>query len=154
MGVYDWIHIPLPIFIAVESIVGTVRLRIQLVPQSPFVRNVTFTLCGVPSIEASAIPLTSKLPNVLDLPIISGFVQSAIAAAASAYCAPKSITMNISQMISGDGIKKDTKALGILKVRIRHAVGLSAQDSNGFSDVCRLSLLPDLYLSLFIFTVV
>lgn len=36
---------------------------------------------GVPAIEASAIPLAKGLPNVLDLPLISGFVKSSIAAA-------------------------------------------------------------------------
>lgn len=89
---------------------------------------------GVPAIEASAIPLSKAAPNVLDLPLISGFVQSSIAAATSIYCAPKSMTMNIAQMISGDGIKRDTKALGVLMITIHHAEGLSAQDDNGYSD--------------------
>ena len=42
--------------------------------------------------------------------------------------------MNLMQMMSGDGIKKDTKALGVLQITIKHAVDLSAQDTNGFSD--------------------
>lgn len=87
-GVHDWFHLPIPIWIAVESIVGTVRLRCQMVSQPPFIRNVTFTLMGVPAIEASAIPLAKALPNVLDLPLISGFVQSSIAAATSIYVCP------------------------------------------------------------------
>lgn len=37
---YDWLHIPIPIWIQVEGIVGTVRLRIQFIPEPPFVRNV------------------------------------------------------------------------------------------------------------------
>ncbi|KAK4055259.1 hypothetical protein OIV83_000541 [Microbotryomycetes sp. JL201] len=134
LGMHDWFHVPIPIWIAVESIVGTVRLRCQMVAQAPFIRNVTFTLMGVPAIEASAIPLAKAAPNVLDLPLISGFVQSSIAAATSMYCAPKSMTMNIAQMISGDGIKRDTKALGVLMITIHHAEGLSAQDDNGYSD--------------------
>ena len=52
MGAYDWFRIPIPIWIAVESIVGTVRLRLQMVPEAPFVRNMTFTLMGTPHIEA------------------------------------------------------------------------------------------------------
>ena len=40
----------------------------------------------------------------------------------------------MAQMLAGDGIKKDTRALGIIVVNIRYAVGLSAQDSNGASD--------------------
>lgn len=73
-------------------------------------------------------------PNVLDLPLISGFVKSSIAAAASEYVAPKSMTMNMAQMLAGGGVKKDTKALGVIAVTIHHASGLSSQDSNGKSD--------------------
>jgi Ca2+-dependent lipid-binding protein len=102
LGVYDWLHIPIPIWIQVESIYGVVRLRVQFIPEAPFIRNVsasllcrasvtngaltfapaqlTFTLCGVPSVEISAIPMSRKLPNVLDLPFISYFVKMAIAA--------------------------------------------------------------------------
>lgn len=93
-GVHDWFHLPIPIWIAVESIVGTVRLRCQMVSQPPFIRNVTFTLMGVPAIEASAIPLAKALPNVLDLPLISGFVQSSIAAATSIYASPAQLVLS------------------------------------------------------------
>lgn len=33
LGSHDWFHIPVPIWIAVQSIVGTVRLRCQMVSQ-------------------------------------------------------------------------------------------------------------------------
>lgn len=56
LGSHDWFHFPIPINIAVESIVGTVRLRCQMVSQAPFIRNVTFTLMGVPAIEAVRSP--------------------------------------------------------------------------------------------------
>ncbi|BGP55089.1 hypothetical protein JCM8202v2_002684 [Rhodotorula sphaerocarpa] len=134
LGMHDLFHAPLPIWVAVESVVGTVRLRCQMVAKPPYIRNVTFTLMGVPAVQASAIPLTKALPNLLDLPLISGFVQSSIAAATSIYCAPKSMTMNVAKMLSGDGVKRDTKALGVLCVTIHHAQGLSAQDDNGKSD--------------------
>lgn len=52
LGMHDLFHLPIPLWIAVESIVGTVRLRCQLVAAAPFIRNVTFTLMGVPAIEA------------------------------------------------------------------------------------------------------
>lgn len=134
VGAYDLFQIPLPIWIQVEHISGTVRLRAQMVQQPPYIRNLTFTLMGVPRVEISAIPMTRALPNVLDLPLISGFVQSSIAAAANMYVAPKSMTLNMAQMLSGDGIKKDTDAVGVLVVDIEHGEGLSAQDANGKSD--------------------
>lgn len=89
---------------------------------------------GVPKVEVSVIPMSTHLPNVLDLPLISGFVQSAIAAAANEYVAPKSLTLNLAQILMGDGIKKDTVAVGVLMIRIRYATGLGAQDRSGASD--------------------
>lgn len=134
VGAYDLFQIPLPIWVQVEHISGTIRLRCQMVQQAPYIRNLTFSLMGVPKVEISAIPMVKALPNVLDLPLISGFVQSSIAAAANMYVAPKSMTLNMAQMLSGDGIKKDTDAVGVLVVEIEHGEGLSAQDANGKSD--------------------
>ncbi len=134
IGAYDLFQIPLPIWIQIEHISGTVRLRCQMVQQAPYIRNLTFSLMGVPKVEISAIPMLKALPNVLDLPLISGFVQSSIAAAANMYVAPKSMTLNMAQMLSGDGIKKDTDAVGVLVVEIEYGEGLSAQDANGKSD--------------------
>ena len=112
----------------------TARLRIQLVAQMPYIRNMTFSLMGVPKVEISAVPMSKALPNVLDLPLISGFVQSSIAAAANEYVAPKSMTLNMAEMLMGDGVKKDTLATGVFVITLHHASDLSAQDSNGKSD--------------------
>jgi hypothetical protein len=71
---------------------------------------------------------------VLDLPLIKNFVEMGIAAACAQYIAPKSLTINLAQMLAGDGIQKDTKALGVLVVTIHHAVDLSDQDKLGKSD--------------------
>lgn len=94
----------------------------------------TVTLMGVPKVEVSVTPMSKHLPNVLDLPLISGFVQSAIAAAANEYVAPKSLTLNMAQILMGDGIKKDTVAVGILMIKVKHATGLAVQDRSGASD--------------------
>ncbi|CAE6468691.1 unnamed protein product [Rhizoctonia solani] len=133
MGLYDWLHIPVPIWIQVEQIVGTVRLRIQFIPEPPFVRNLTFTLMGVPGIEVSAIPMSKVLPNVLDLPLVARFVKMAIAAGTAEFVAPKSMTLNIQEMLSGAAIG-DTLAAGVFLITIHHAEDLSAQDRNGRSD--------------------
>ncbi|CAE6349629.1 unnamed protein product [Rhizoctonia solani] len=133
MGLYDWLHIPIPIWIQVENIVGTVRLRIQFIPEPPFVRNLTFTLMGVPGVEVSAIPMSKVLPNVLDLPLVARFVKMAIAAGTAELVAPKSMTLNIQEMLSGAAIG-DTLATGVFLITIHHAESLSAQDRNGRSD--------------------
>ncbi|THV04790.1 hypothetical protein K435DRAFT_714363 [Dendrothele bispora CBS 962.96] len=133
LGIYDWLHIPVPIWIQVEGIVGTIRLRLQFIPEYPYVRNVTFTFMGVPAVEVSAIPLSSKLPNVLDLPLISKFVKMAIKAGTAELVAPKSMMINLQELLSGSVIG-DTRAKGVFLITIHHAEGLSAQDSNGRSD--------------------
>lgn len=53
---------------------------------------------------------------------------------AGQYVAPKSLTLNLAQLLAGDGVKKDTKALGVLVVTVHHAEGLSSQDRGGKSD--------------------
>ncbi|KAL1405327.1 hypothetical protein Q8F55_008956 [Vanrija albida] len=133
LGVYDWFHIPIPIWIQIEEIVGVVRLRVQFIPEPPYVRLVTFALCGVPAIDVSAVPLSRHLPSVLDLPFISSFVKSGIAAGTSELSVPKSMTLNLKDMLSGAQVG-DTRSIGVFIVKIHYCVGLSAQDSNGLSD--------------------
>jgi Ca2+-dependent lipid-binding protein len=133
IGMYDWLHIPIPIWIQVEQIYGVVRLRVQFIPQAPFVRNLTFALCGVPSVEVSAIPMSKHLPNILDLPFISSFVKMGIAAGTAELSVPKSMTINLQEMLSGAAVG-DTRAIGIFLITVHHCENLSAQDKNGSSD--------------------
>ena len=134
LGVQGLFGVPLPIFVELNGIIGTIRLRFQLTPNPPFLRNLTFTFMGLPKIDASAVPLTSKGFNVLDLPLISGFINSSIAAALDIYVAPKSLIMDMSKLIQGDAVKKETDAMGLIYIKIKRAEGLSAQDKSGKSD--------------------
>lgn len=77
-----------------------------MTPQPPFVKNVTFTLMGLPQVNVSAIPMTERGINVLNLPLISGFVNNSIAAAANEYVAPKSMSLEVGKLLVGDDIKK------------------------------------------------
>ena len=88
---------------------------------------------GVPAVDVSVVPLTTKLPNVLDLPFISKFVKMAIAAGTAELVAPKSMTLNLQDML-GSAALGDTQALGVFVITIHHAEALSAQDRNGRSD--------------------
>lgn len=133
IGMYDWIHIPIPIWIQVEQIFGVVRLRIQFIPEYPYMRNFTFALCGVPAVEVSAIPMSNKLPNILDLPFVSSFVKMGIAAGTAELAVPKSMTLNMQEMFSGAAVG-DTRAIGVFVITIHHCEGLSDQDSSGKSD--------------------
>ncbi|KAG8993711.1 hypothetical protein FRB94_010453 [Tulasnella sp. JGI-2019a] len=133
LGAFDWFHIPVPIWVQVEGFAATIRLRIQFISEPPFVRNLTFTLMGVPAVEVSVVPLISKLPNILDLPGISRFVKMGLAAGTASLVAPKSMTLNIQEMLNAAAIG-ETQAIGIFIITIHHAEGLSAQDKFGKSD--------------------
>lgn len=131
LGIKGLFGVPLPIFVELQSLVGTVRIRLQMTPQPPFLKNLTFTLMGVPQVSAGCIPMVQKGVNILNLPLISNFVNYAIGAAASMYVAPKSMALDLGAMLQGDDITKDVLAMGIMWIRIHRARGLSKQDRRG-----------------------
>jgi Ca2+-dependent lipid-binding protein len=59
---------------------------------------------GIPAVEVSAVPMAKALPNVLDLPLVSRFVRLAIAAGTAEFVAPKSMTINLQELMSGAAI--------------------------------------------------
>jgi hypothetical protein len=89
-----------------------------MTPRPPFVKNVTFTLMGLPQVNVSAVPMTERGINVLNLPLISGFVNNSIAAAANEYVAPKSMSLEVGKLIVGDDIKKGAVFLGYANAQI------------------------------------
>ncbi|KAF2404977.1 hypothetical protein EJ06DRAFT_525553 [Trichodelitschia bisporula] len=131
LGIKGLFGVPLPIFVELQGLVGTVRLRLNMTPEPPFLKNLTFTLMGVPHVQAGCIPMLEKGVNILNLPLISNFVNYAIGAAASMYVAPKSMMIDLRAILQGDDIQKDVQALGVLWIRIHRAVGLSKQDKRG-----------------------
>ncbi|OCT44234.1 meiotically up-regulated protein [Cladophialophora carrionii] len=131
LGIKGLIGVPLPIFVELQELVGTVRLRLQMTPEPPFAKSLTFTLMGVPHVQAGCIPMIQKGVNILNLPLISNFVNYAIGAAASMYVAPKSMQLDLKSMLQGDDITKDTQAMGVMWIRIHRAIGLSKQDRRG-----------------------
>jgi Ca2+-dependent lipid-binding protein len=131
LGIKGLFGIPLPIFVELQSLVATVRLRLQMTREPPFLKTLTFTLMGVPHVQAGCVPMFERGVNLLNLPLISNFVNYAIGAAASMYVAPKSMILDMRAMLQGDDITKDVHALGVLWIRIHRAVGLSKQDRRG-----------------------
>lgn len=107
--------------------VGTLRMRLQLCPDPPFFALCTMTLLGQPRIDISCMPLTKKL-NVMDLPFVSSFIGSSIDAALSSLVAPKSLTLDLKDMLVGDDFKKDTSHRGVLIVRIKQGRDFKAGD--------------------------
>ncbi|KAG8531084.1 uncharacterized protein KY384_004441 [Bacidia gigantensis] len=131
LGVKGLFGVPLPIFVELQSLVCTARIRLQMTPEPPFLKNLTFTLMGVPQVSAGCIPMVEKGVNILNLPLISNFVNYAISAAASIYVAPKSMSIDLGAILQGDDISKDTLAMGVMWIRIHRARGLSKQDRRG-----------------------
>lgn len=131
LGIKGLFGVPLPIWAELIGLVGTVRLRLQMSPEPPFVKAVTFTLMGVPKVQAGCTPMFEGGVNILNLPVISNFVNWAIKTAASMYVAPKSMTIDLSKILAGDDVEKKINALGVLFIRIHKATGLSKQDRRG-----------------------
>lgn len=105
-------------------------MRLQLCPDPPFFALCTLTLLGQPKADLSCVPLTKKGLNIMNLPIISPFVQSSIDAALAEYVAPKSLTLDLKDMLVGDDFKKDTNTRGVIMVRIKSAKGFKEGDSS------------------------
>ncbi|CDZ98821.1 Ca2-dependent lipid-binding protein CLB1/vesicle protein vp115/Granuphilin A, contains C2 domain [Phaffia rhodozyma] len=124
--------IPIPIWIRLNRIVATIRLRLQFIPIAPFVRNVSFALMDAPDIDV-AISIQKYLPNLLDLPLLSSMIKLGLKTGTKSLTAPRSMTMNLQDMVSPVAIG-ETKTQGVLVITIHYGEGLSAQDRNGSSD--------------------
>lgn len=131
LGIKGLFGIPFPVFVELIEMVGTVRMRLQMSPEPPFLKNLTFSLVGFPHIRAGCVPMFRTGVNVLNIPVISNFVDYAIRTASSLFAAPKSMTMDMNAVLKGDEIHKETATLGIMWVRIHRATGLSKQDRRG-----------------------
>lgn len=112
------------------GIIGTMRVRLQLTPDPPFFSLATITFLGQPKADLSCVPLSRHSLNIMDVPLISSFVQSSIDAALAEYVAPKSLTLDLKDMLVGDDFKKDTSARGVVVVHIKKARDFKEGDGN------------------------
>lgn len=115
--------IAIPVWVEMKGFIGTMRLRLQLTPDPPFFSLCTLTFLGQPRIDLSCVPLSKHLPNLMDVPFISSFVQTSVDAALAEYVAPKSLTLDLKDMLVGDDFKKDSVARGIVAIFIKEARG-------------------------------
>lgn len=128
MAFYLPSNIKLPVWVEVEGFVGVMRMRLQLTPDPPFFSLCTFTFLGQPKVDISCVPLLKQAPNLMDFPLISRFVQSSVDAAMAEYVAPKSLTLDLKDMMMGDDFKKDTNARGVIVVVIKRAFDFKEGD--------------------------
>ncbi|KAJ1026569.1 hypothetical protein NDA13_003946 [Ustilago tritici] len=138
IGVRKLLMLPLPVWVEIKGFVGRIRLRAQLTPDPPFIKNVTFTFCGLPRVGIEVVPLHIKTSHI---PFISSFIESSIDAAVGEFIMPSSLTMDVGEILMGDNIKREVTALGVIVVYIHSATDLEKQDIRGSSDpYCTLSL--------------
>ena len=123
-------NLKIPVWVNVRGIVGTARVRLQLAPDPPFFGLCTITFLGQPKVDIGCIPIVKHGLNIMDLPLISNFVQSSIDAAMAEYVAPKSLTLDLKDLLAGDDFKKDTDARGVLVVRIKHGYDFKMGDAS------------------------
>jgi len=117
-----------PVWVELRGLVMTLRLRLQLTPDPPFIELCTLTFLGQPKASISCMPLSKHSFSLTDVPLISSFVNSAIDAALAEYVAPKSLTLNLKDMLMGDDCKKDTVSLGVVWIFIKRASGFKQGD--------------------------
>jgi len=129
---YKLTNSSLAIWVEIQGIVGMLRLRLQLTPDPPFLAQSTFTFMGQPKVNLSCVPVFKHGLNIMNLPIISRFVQTSVDAAIADYVAPKSLTLDLKHMIMAEDFKKDTSAHGVVVVRIKRAAGFTGSDTGLF----------------------
>lgn len=133
-------NIKIPIWVNLQGIIGIMRLRLQLTPDPPFFALCTVTFLGQPKVTLSCVPLSQRGLNIMEVPLISNFVQSAVDAAVAEYVAPKSLTLDLKDMLAGDDFKKDTNSKGVLMINIKRGYEFKMGDtaipfiSDGSSD--------------------
>ncbi|KAK7751231.1 hypothetical protein SLS62_006776 [Diatrype stigma] len=120
--------VAVPVWVELRGLIMTMRVRLQLTPDPPFISLCTLTFLGQPKASLSCVPLSKHSLNLMDVPLISSFVQSAIDAALAEYVAPKSLTLNLKDMLVGEDFKKDTTSRGVVWIYIRKASGFKQGD--------------------------
>ena len=123
--------IPLPIFVQVKEFVATIRVRLQMHPDLPFLKHVTFALTENPKVNACVSLGASWALDLLNLPVIDSVLESQINNAAAQFVQPKSMSMDMTTYIGGSDQKEDTDAIGVLFIKIHRARNLARQDSRG-----------------------
>lgn len=122
-------NLKVPVWVELRGIVGALRMRLQLCPDPPFFSLCTLTFLGQPKVNMSCVPLSRYAMNLMDVPLISNFVQSSVDAAMAEYVAPKSLNLDLKDMLAGDDFKKDTASHGVLVINIKRGFDFKTGDT-------------------------
>lgn len=96
------LRVEIPVYVEILGFRGKIRLRLQLIPEPPFVQHVTFTFPGIiPKIDIAAKPLRSI--DIMKFPG-SEFVVKAIERVCMRFVAPLSYTVDMSRFFLGSDV--------------------------------------------------
>ncbi|ORY77376.1 C2 domain protein [Protomyces lactucae-debilis] len=123
--------LPIPIFVEVKEFVATIRLRLQMHPDLPFLKNATFAMVEPPKINSAVCLGAPWTLDLLNLPIIDTFLESQINTLAKDFVQPKSMSVDMTLFLGGSDLKLDTQTIGVLCVKIHRATNLARQDTRG-----------------------
>ncbi|KAK6341515.1 hypothetical protein TWF696_008587 [Orbilia brochopaga] len=123
--------VPIPIFVETREFVMTLRVRLQLNPDLPFLKHVTFALNEPPKVVASVAIGHGGAFNLLSLPLLDSFIISQIAANTKELCRPKSMSIDMTPILGGNDAITETDAVGLLYLKLRRAENLRRQDRTG-----------------------
>ncbi|KAF9008651.1 hypothetical protein BDZ89DRAFT_1048082 [Hymenopellis radicata] len=127
MEFYASAGVVLPVWVEITGIIATTRVRLQLTPNPPFVAAMTLTFLGQPRVTLECTPLSKGFLNVMDVPGLSKWLQTAVDGAIGAYVAPRSLTLDLKALLSGRE-KMDTDAVGVVVVTVKSAEGFRNGD--------------------------
>lgn len=138
-------NIVVPVYIGFESFAGTVRFKLKLGSQPPFVKTLAFAFVGLPKIDVGVKLLDRNLPDIVKLPVFRDVVfKQAIDMVFEAFTEPNVVPMNLEKILLGDQVEHELYARGILRVHISRAIGLRKSDISGENDpFVSLSLYPN-----------
>ncbi|GAA5891821.1 hypothetical protein JCM6882_007373 [Rhodosporidiobolus microsporus] len=141
VGVPSLLTVPFPVLISLTHLRGAVHLRLQLVPEPPFVKTVGFGFREMPEVGIAVHPLHSPLPlDVMTLPLLRTYVLSAIRSVVSSFVLPKHYAVDVRKLMLGGDVAMKTRTVGLLVLVLHRASSLPASDPS-------LSFLPHAHSS-------
>ncbi|KAF8199670.1 meiotically up-regulated 190 protein [Pholiota molesta] len=132
----------IPVWVELTGLLATLRVRLQLIPNPPFLSMMTLTVLGLPKVTLKCTPLAKNFLNVMDVPGLSHWLQKSINLAVEKYVAPRSMNLDLRTLLMGRP-KLDTQAAGVVIVTVRRIEGcrgdsiklLSASDNGKACDL-------------------
>ncbi|GAA6015876.1 hypothetical protein JCM10207_006789 [Rhodosporidiobolus poonsookiae] len=127
VGVSKLLTVPLPILVSLTHIRGALLLRLQLVPEPPFVKTVGFALKGMPGVELSAFPLHARL-DVMTLPLLNSYILSAMRRVMQGFVYPRHYALDVRKLLMGGDVALKTRTVGLAVLVLHRARSLPASD--------------------------